>query len=55
MRKTPVEKGTPIRVTVSSLPAYHPPLYAKGALLLAAHLAGLSFLFLFRKRKPKPA
>jgi hypothetical protein len=54
-RRAPAEPGTPIRVTVSHLPAYVPPLWAKGALLLAAHLAGLSFLVLFRKRKPKPA
>jgi hypothetical protein len=50
-RASVVEPGVPTTVSLSGLPAYHPPLWAKGALLLAAHVASLSLLLLFRKRR----
>jgi hypothetical protein len=54
-RTMPAAPGVPVAVRISGLPAYHVPLYAKAALLLAAHLAGLSLLNLLRKRKKRGA
>jgi hypothetical protein len=50
-RAAVLEPGVPTAVRLAGLPAYHPPLWAKAALLLAAHLAGLSLLLLLRRRK----
>ncbi len=51
-RTSVVEEGAATTVSLSGLPAYHPPLWAKGALLLAAHLASISLLaLLWRRRK----
>ncbi|MBI5498956.1 MAG: hypothetical protein HY907_01840 [Deltaproteobacteria bacterium] len=49
-RTSPAAAGAPIRVVLSGLPAYHLPLWSKGALVLAFHLAGLALLNLARKR-----
>ncbi|MBI5486338.1 MAG: hypothetical protein HY905_03300 [Deltaproteobacteria bacterium] len=49
-RTTPAAAGSPVRVVFSGLPAYHLPLWSKGALVLAFHLAGLALLNLGRKR-----
>jgi hypothetical protein len=52
-RATVVEAGVPTAVSVSGLPAYHPPLWAKAALLLAAHVASISLLALLLHRRKK--
>ena len=49
-RTTPAAPGTPVRVVVSGMPAYHLPLWSKGALVVAFHLAGLPLLNLGRRR-----
>ena len=50
MRTAPAAPGTPVRIVISGMPAYHLPLWSKGALVLAFHLAGLPLLNLGRKR-----